>query len=341
MLANKRSIFMTQLPESVRRQLAEAPDLAGRFSAKRSFAEHSSADMLAAFAENRLDRQERAELLEHLSICADCRQIMWHVLPELQAQPDMTQAVPVRSASAHASWFHSPALRLSAVAACVIVVGSAVMLLHNMQRKPMAAEQRPAVFEKTMQPNAAPPSEAANRQPVPGSAAVAVMLQPSRPDQTDHTPQTVANVPARAQAQPAMNVPMHANAFTGTTATNVNAEIAGKIFPRWILTSDGLLQRSLDAGKSWQPIAIPGNSSTLHAIAAHGPHVWVGGAAGVLYHSSDAGKDWLQVKPNVGGQTLADDVIGIEFSSIQAGRLITNRQETWITADGGNTWQKK
>lgn len=339
---------MTQLPKSVRRQLAEAPDLEGRFSAKhsssgRSSADHSSADMLAAFAENRLGRQERAELLEHLAACADCRQVVWHVLPELQAQPDMAQAVPVRSASAHASWFRSPALRWSAVAACVIVVGSAVMLQHNMQRKPMAAEQRPAVFEKTMQPNAGPPSEAANRQPASGSAAVAVMLQPSRPDQTDHTPRTTANVPARAQAQPAMNVPMHANAFTGTTATNynVNAEIAGKIFPRWTLTSDGLLQRSLDAGKSWQPIAIPGNSSTLHAIAAHGPHVWVGGAGGVLYHSSDAGKDWLQVKPNVDGQTLADDVIGIEFSSIQAGRLITNRQETWITADGGNTWQKK
>lgn len=332
---------MTQLPKSVRRQLAEAPDLAGRFSAKHSSADHSSADMLSAFAENRLNRQQRAELLEHLSVCADCRQVVWHVLPELQAE--MVQPSLVRSASADASWFHSPALRWSAVAACVIVVGSAVMLQHNMQRKPIAAEQRPAVFEKTMQPNAAPPSEAANPQPASGSAAVGVMLQPSRPDQTDHTPQTAANVPARALAQPAMNVPMHANAFTGTTAANynVNAEIAGKILPRWTLTSDGLLQRSLDAGKSWQPIAIPGNSSTLHAIAAHGPHVWVGGAGGVLYHSSDAGKDWLQVKPNVDGQTLADDVIGIEFSSIQAGKLITNRQETWITADGGNTWQKK
>ncbi len=326
---------MTLLPESVRRRLAAEPAEAANFSAL-----HSSADMLSAFAEDRLSPQERARLMEHLSMCADCRQVVWHVLPGSGAPEATAQLAPVRWAF-RSPWLGSPAFRWSAITACLIVVAGAALFQRDMlQHHQMTADQRPAVLERPMQPESELPAAADPK--AAGSAAVAVVSQPSSPVNANHNPHATVNIPARAPAQPARNMPLHANAFMGSTVTagSVNADLRGKIFPRWTLTSDGLLQRSLDAGKSWQPIVIPGNSSTLHAIAAQGTHVWVGGAAGVLYHSSNAGKDWFQVKPSDGGETLAGDVIGIEFSSVQMGKLITGRQETWTTADGGNTWQK-
>jgi len=324
---------MTLLPESVRRRLAAEPAEAANFSAL-----HSSADMLSAFAEDRLSPQERARLMEHLSMCADCRQVVWHVLPELGAPDATAQLAPVRWAF-RSPWLGSPAFRWSAIAACLIVAGGIALFQRDvLQHHQIAADQRPAVLERPMQRESAPKTDSSDGT---APAAVAAMLEPSSPVSAKHNPAASTNIPPRAQ--PAVNMPLHANAFMGSkvTASSLNADLSGKIFPRWTLTSDGLLQRSLDAGKSWQPIVIPGNSSTLHAIAAQGTHVWVGGAAGVLYHSSDAGKDWSQVKPSDGGKTLADDVIGIEFSSVQMGKLITGRQETWTTADGGNTWQKK
>lgn len=325
---------MTLLPESVRRRLAAEPPEAANSSAL-----HSSADMLSAFAEDRLSPQERARLMEHLSMCADCRQVVWHVLPGSSARKATAQLAPVRWAF-RSPWLGSPAFRWSAIAACFIVVGGAVLFQRDvLQYHQMTADQRPAVLEKSMRAESAPKTD---RSKAAGSDAVAIMSQPSSAVNANHNSHAATNIPARAQAQPAVNMPLHANAFMGSkiTASSVNADLSGKFFPRWTLTSDGLLQRSLDAGKSWQPIVIPGNSSALHAIAAQGTHVWVGGAAGVLYHSSDAGKDWSQVKPSDGGKILADDVIGIEFSSVQMGKLITGRQETWTTSDGGNTWQK-
>jgi hypothetical protein len=43
----------------------------------------------------------------------------------------------------------------------------------------------------------------------------------------------------------------------------------------------------------------------------------------------------------VNGEALADDIIGVEFRDTLHGKLTSAREETWITADGGQTWQKQ
>ena len=109
---------------------------------------------------------------------------------------------------------------------------------------------------------------------------------------------------------------------------------------RWTLSSDGQLQRSVDSGKTWQAIAVAPNA-VFRALAANGPDIWVGGPAGLLYHSIDAGTNWVQVKPAVDKTTLSSDIAAIEFTDPLHGKLTTANGEIWLTANGGQTWEKK
>jgi hypothetical protein len=110
--------------------------------------------------------------------------------------------------------------------------------------------------------------------------------------------------------------------------------------PRWTLTSDGTLQRSIDFGRTWQTVQVAPQAS-FRALAASGKDIWVGGSKGALYHSTDAGQNWTQVQPVAAGQALADDIIGVEFPDVLHGKLTTSSKETWITADSGQSWDKQ
>jgi photosystem II stability/assembly factor-like uncharacterized protein len=127
--------------------------------------------------------------------------------------------------------------------------------------------------------------------------------------------------------------------FADATSTK-SAELStrGRIVPRWTLSSDGTLQRSLDAGRTWATIPVAGNS-VFRALAAVGADIWVGGSAGSLYRSLDAGEHWLQVKPASSGKVLTADIIGVEFTDANHGKLTTADEQIWTTADAGQTWQ--
>ena len=109
---------------------------------------------------------------------------------------------------------------------------------------------------------------------------------------------------------------------------------------RWTISADGALQRSFDSGKSWQTIPVA-NHAVFRALAANDSDIWVGGAAGALYHSSDAGQRWTQVKPVADGKPLTADIISVEFTDPQNGKVSTSSHETWTTSDGGVTWHQE
>jgi photosystem II stability/assembly factor-like uncharacterized protein len=79
----------------------------------------------------------------------------------------------------------------------------------------------------------------------------------------------------------------------------------------------------------------------FRAVAANGAEVWAGGAGAMLYHSLDSGDHWTHVLPSEANASLAGDVIGVEFSEPQHGRVVTSSGEIWLTADGGQTWHKQ
>ena len=136
-------------------------------------------------------------------------------------------------------------------------------------------------------------------------------------------------------------------AFAGLSANKValaksahGAVAAYSPLSRWTISSDGQLQHSTDAGKTWQPVAVAEKTS-FRALSANGPDLWVGGAAGQLYHSTDAGGHWAQVKPTAGSSVLSDDIAAIEFTDTQHGKITTANGEVWITSDGGQAWRKQ
>ena len=117
------------------------------------------------------------------------------------------------------------------------------------------------------------------------------------------------------------------------------AKFAHSESTRWNLSSDGQLQRSIDSGKTWQPVAAPAGAA-FRALSYNGPDIWVGGAAGLLYHSPDAGTRWELVKPSANGSSLSADIAAIAFTDPQRGKITTSNGETWTTADGGQSWNQ-
>lgn len=125
------------------------------------------------------------------------------------------------------------------------------------------------------------------------------------------------------------------------SATGQNVSLLTALSPpRWMLTSSGALQRSLDEGGSWDPVPVARGVS-FRALSVQGAEIWVGGAAGALYHSSDLGQRWAQIIPNSNGEPLQADITRIEFESSQEGVLTTATGERWVTSDSGRSWLKK
>jgi hypothetical protein len=370
---------------------------------------HPDPDLITAFIEKSLAKRERLQFLEHLSRCADCREIV------------SLSAVPAENAGealavVRPGWLSWPVLRWGAAVACVIVVGAAVTLRHKqtlVEEKPAARAQMEApeieiakkvassvqladraakaafVTKPAGQPGQAaptkpaalvagaiaPPTQSGLRMPAPsGNTFATAAIQPkaraANPGGENYpaaTSSAVEMADARSGAVLAEVVPGRAKAASPETqdtkagksmgggallrketveVSAAAASVASDAFnpadvaPRWTLSSDGTLQRSLDSGRTWQ--TIPVSSKTIfRALAANGLDIWVGGLAGALFHSSDAGQHWTQVRPVANGETLADDIIGVEFTDLLHGKLTTSSAETWITDDAGQTWQKQ
>lgn len=177
-------------------------------------------------------------------------------------------------------------------------------------------------------------------------------------------PATAANAPQAAPASEAYAVDADRVSNFSPSGPLV-AESA-----RWSINAVGKLQRSTDQGRTWQDIDV--NSPTgvgngmgpaiamktsrakvakdsldakvkpivFRAVSANGPDVWAGGSEGNLYHSTDSGATWVRVVPSWRGIDLTGDILNLQFSDPQHGRIVTAAAEIWTTSDAGQTWDK-
>ena len=106
--------------------------------------------------------------------------------------------------------------------------------------------------------------------------------------------------------------------------------------PQWTLSAKGRVQRSLDAGRTWQ--IVPVAKAAFRSLCSVGTHVWVGGKAGVLYHSADSGLTWTRLTLASSGHKLGADINQVNFSDPLNGEVGTVNSELWTTSDGGQTW---
>jgi hypothetical protein len=101
---------------------------------------HPDPDLLTAFRELSLKERERAQVLQHLAQCADCREVVSLAMPEAGIlAPSRIQG--------ESRWLTWPVLRWGALAACAVVVSTAVTL-HYYERRPSVAtfeNQKPAM----------------------------------------------------------------------------------------------------------------------------------------------------------------------------------------------------
>jgi len=110
--------------------------------------------------------------------------------------------------------------------------------------------------------------------------------------------------------------------------------------PKWTVSSDGALQRSFDGGATWETVPVE-KEVIFRAVSVVGDSVWAGGARGLLYHSANAGRLWTRIQLSANDTRLTDDIATVEFTDPQHGQVTTTSGETWLTADAGQTWQKK
>ena len=125
-----------------------------------------------------------------------------------------------------------------------------------------------------------------------------------------------------------------------TVLSRENAMLAKRksLSPRWSVSDAGVLQCSVDGGRSWQDVAV-GDGVSFRAVATVGSDVWAGGSGTALFHSADGGEHWSQVSMQVRGPAPRGDIVRIEFTDTQNGTVNTSAGETWTTSDSGTTWQ--
>jgi hypothetical protein len=327
-------------------EMAEIPKIVSQRLAMAKLGDHPEPNLLCAFAERSLGQRERVQILEHLAQCTNCREIV-----SLAAvQPEI--AVAVSAVPVSTGWLSWPVLRWGALVACVVVVGAVVTLRPKHEAPPIAASiagGKSAVETPLPVQDSASGKEVASLQ-LPKSEANAAQRAKEPPTPIEMADARTASpfagmVPGRAKDASAELQGAQAEKAVGGAAARrstavSNALIPANLVPRWTLSSDGTLQRSLDSGRSWQTIQVS-IETVFRALAANGFDIWVGGSGGALFHSSDAGQQWTQVQPVADSETLVDDIIGVEFTDPLHGKLTTSSEETWTTVDAGQSWQKQ
>src|ERR1700730_6099449 len=157
---------MPQLPQIVRERLKASP----------SPGMHPDANVLTAFGEQLLPKSERVLVLDHLSRCGDCRDIIALALPASEAA-DVATARTVQRA-----WVGWPSLRWGLVAAGIVAaVSVGVQQFQVHQRANVTVAQ---VMTRGQDRNAPIPTQAPQSQPVASATSQEAkdFSQPRRAD---------------------------------------------------------------------------------------------------------------------------------------------------------------
>lgn len=282
---------------------------------------HPDSEMLNAYAENKLLRQDRENLLTHLAACADCRDALYLATPEADTQPVLAPS------------YHFPrlAVRWATLAASVVILGAVLLTNREMfyQHSSKVETYSEAPSEKIAElkePVAGQPAD----MRAPAIQSAAKVLPPVK----HMTAKPRASMQFDQSGQVHFAAPQAASAANQLYAARMSAADTAISRAKWNLSPNGDVQRSLDSGRTWQ--TVPVAASRFLAINTIGNDVWVGGNAGALYHSADAGQSWEKIN-----RVSRDDITHIEFSDPQNGLLNTGNGQVWSTSDGGRTWHSK
>jgi hypothetical protein len=359
----------------------------GRLQAMAVRDPHPEAELFAAFAERSLARSERNAILEHLAHCAECRQMLEIALAVSETETLTTPefARPGWLSWPAVRWGFATGVALALALGILqyerrrgneLALGSSrhaevakKASSNSVEHSDAGNNQEPQTASGTEgATTSAGSSPLTAKNILPAAADVAragTKETPSKPEsfivaRNQNSDQLHNHEPAMSQYDSSNSsdvvkakaaVPPQALGTVPIATPNIELRTAPSLMqrasPRWNIAASGGLQRSFDAGKTWQDVNVAAETAqgptgfVFRAVAAMGPEVWAGGSGGALYHSRDSGTRWQQVFPFAAGANPAGDITTIEFSTPQQGKISTSAGEIWATSDNGQTWRKQ
>jgi hypothetical protein len=280
---------------------------------------HVEAEALAAWAEGTLPRSEATAVEAHLSSCASCQEVLAvfaRTSPGAAPAPAFWErwrlqwAVPIAAATtAAAIWVATPS-REHAVDEFERTVTSAIEPTQPESNVPPAAAADSAA---PVEAPAARPAPARPDAPAPSFADRAEKAENAETRERQEREQDLAAVPRAAPAAaPAAPSPAQATEQAPLRA-EARADLARQVPPaevispdplvRWRIVPPGLLERSTDAGKTWQSVSLQPALQSFQPIqvtavlAPTATTAIVTVADGRRLRTDDQGKTWNPIPP--------------------------------------------
>ena len=153
--------------------------------------EHPDANLLSAFAEHSLIDAERAQVLDHLSRCAGCREVAALSLLAVEQEQLSPAAVPT---GASRSWWRSPVVHWAALTAAALVVLIAVG--ERMKLREGHSASAPAITTSSS-------TEGAQKSAIPAAEVPSVSAQPKQSsEKVENLPAPPPRAPTRSAEKP-------------------------------------------------------------------------------------------------------------------------------------------
>lgn len=165
---------MPELSTLLRQRLRAAEDPASR---------HPDADVLSAYVEELLLAPEHDQVLKHLSLCSQCREVVALTMPETVAEPEpQAEAAAAAVVSAQRRrWFRSPAFGLAGSIAAMVLGVALILRLPPTARQPEMQQLQEAKAPPISAPGATNGLVSQNGEP---ATSPAVKQQPAPPAAT-------------------------------------------------------------------------------------------------------------------------------------------------------------
>lgn len=148
---------------------------------------------------------------------------------------------------------------------------------------------------------------------------------------------------ARSAAQVALAAPAAgagASALADSTGRGTGAPagtgaiVSADPAVRWRLAGPGVVERSLDAGASWERLATGSGASFRAGSAPSASVCWLVGEDGVVLLTTD-GRTWRRLSA-----PTSEDLVGVAATGERAATIRTASGQTFQTTDAGVSWAR-